>query len=87
VGAGGRGRARLWKRAITREGQSRVGLDARAADCYDIIVRRGGGAGLVVDEADERRRSRAFATVAVDGKLANWVGRSTRGAGARKRDG
>lgn len=48
----GRRGARLWKRAITREGQSRVDLDARAADCYDIIVRRGGGAGLGVDEAD-----------------------------------
>lgn len=75
----GRGRSRWCEVVKTRNYRGRtvaVGLDARAADCYDIIVRRGGGAGLVVDKADERRRGRASATVAVDGKLANWAGRT-----------
>lgn len=38
-----------------------------AAGCYDIIVLRGGGACLVVNEADEHSAGGARASVAIDG--------------------
>jgi hypothetical protein len=38
-----------------------------AASCYVILVLRRGGAGLLVDEADEHRRGCARASVAVEG--------------------
>lgn len=54
---------------------------ARAGVCYDIIVRRGGGAALWVNEADGVARGSAFAVVASGGRLRGGSANSEWGRG------